>query len=29
VRVETAPGQGYCLHLSLPFHAAGPAPLAA
>ena len=24
VRVETAPGQGYCLQLSLPFQAAGP-----
>jgi two-component system LytT family sensor kinase len=32
VTVETAPGQGYCLRLSLPFQAAGPAnsaPLAA
>jgi two-component system LytT family sensor kinase len=25
VTVETAPGQGYCLRLSLPFQAAGPA----
>jgi two-component system LytT family sensor kinase len=29
VHVETAPGQGYCLQVSLPFQAAGPAPLAA
>jgi signal transduction histidine kinase len=29
VSVETAPGRGYCLRLSLPFQAAGPAPLAA